>query len=47
MLRVPRFIRHHGILALDQPPGVRGPDTHNHAITTAKADEMWSVDAAG
>jgi transposase InsO family protein len=47
MRRVLRIMREHGILAQDRPTGVRGPDTHDRTITTAKPDEMWAIDATG
>jgi len=47
MRRVLRVMREHGILAQDRPTGVRGPDTHDRTITTAKPDEMWAIDATG
>jgi transposase InsO family protein len=47
MRRVVRIMREHGILAQDRPTGVRGPDTHDRTITTAKSDEMWAIDATG
>ena len=47
MRRVLRIMREHGILAQDRPTGVRGPETHDRTITTAKPDEMWAIDATG
>jgi putative transposase len=47
MRRVLRTTREHGILAQDRPTGVRGPDTHDRTITTAKPDEIWAIDATG
>jgi transposase InsO family protein len=47
MRRVLRIMREHGILAQDRPTGLRGPETHDRTITTAKPDEMWAIDATG
>jgi hypothetical protein len=47
MRRVLGIMREHGILACDRPTGVRGPDTHDRAITTKTPDEMWAIDATG
>jgi transposase InsO family protein len=47
MRRVLRIMREHGILAQDRPTGLRGPETHDRTITTAKPDQMWAIDATG
>jgi putative transposase len=47
MRRVLRIMREHGILAQDRPTGLRGPETHDRAITTAKPERTWAIDATG
>ncbi len=40
-------MRAHGILAQDRPTSVRGPNTHDRTITTAKPDEMRAIYSTG
>jgi hypothetical protein len=47
MRRVLRIMRELGTPAQDRPTGALGPETHDRAITTAKPDEMWAIDATG
>jgi hypothetical protein len=47
MRRVLRIMRELAVLAQDRPTGVRGPETHDRIITTAKPDQTWAIDDTG